>query len=59
MFAVGLRPFLISPFQPLFASVGKDLMFAVGLRRGGVLDWKEDETVGVGKDLMFAVGLRR
>ena len=39
--------------------VGKDLMFAVGLRRGGVLDWKEDETVGVGKDLMFAVGLRR
>ena len=41
------------------SGVGKDLMFAVGLRRD--IDRLEDSQsyVQVGKDLMFAVGLRQ
>ncbi len=59
MFAVGLRLFFTDNKKLPISSVGKDLMFAVGLRH----DFHDYGAViiqfQVGKDLMFAVGLRR
>ena len=59
MFAVGLRHKAIYLQCGVCCYVGKDLMFAVGLRRRKPFRCKLRNCTLVGKDLMFAVGLRR